>query len=261
MELLVLEKDVRARKEAELHAVAGATISGLSGHRFMARDWVSLIESDYPNRKVERVATDIAESQLYCGAFHENYDSAGNFVSLDCGDEQINIAAKYRGTSVESSLRTDSLDPAVYIPVAKNNISAGFQLFEQPWPRTNRKPAIREFQPWVAYTSGWAMFPEFWVWHQDINEVPVGPWVATGRYIHQAIRGVANWHLLIKQDMDSQQALYEALRLSDYWGVRGADWHYDDKNYVYFHVPPKPIDDPADGIGRRPVPNNGFVPR
>ena len=235
---------------------SGKPISGYAGKTLMAREVVALIAPHWPNSKVKAVATSLAESKESLGAWHDNYDSDGNLSSRDCGLYQINIPARHIGTSTEDDLRTESMDADVYMRVAKNNVLAAYKLYTTAWMRDGKKD-VRRWQPWVAYTSGWAMFPEAWVWHQEDGN-PVGPWVPTGRYLHQAIRGVANWHLLIAKDMNSDEALAEAKRLADYWGIKDGALKYNDKSYVYWQYPAKPLNPPEDGVGKRPSTNDGF---
>ncbi len=235
---------------------SGKPISGYAGKTLMQREIVALVAPHWPNSKVKATATAIAESKGSLGAWHDNYDPDNNaFLSRDCGLFQINIQARYVGTQTEADLRTESMDAVEYKRVATNNVMAAYRLYTTPWIRDGKQD-IRKWQPWVAYTSGWAMFPEAWVWHQEDGE-PVGPWVPTGRYLHQAIRAVANWHLLIAKDMDREEAVAEAKRLASYWNIKDGTILYSDRNAVYWKYPTKPTAPPVDGVGPRPKSNNG----
>lgn len=221
---------------------------GLEGKKVLQRTWTGwCYDQGYRGENlVKRVGTDLGESQLFVGAWHDNLvagQSGWEVVRRDCGGEQIDILAKYIDTPTEFALRTVSLDPEIYIPVAKNNIKVGWGLFQE-----------RKFDPWVAYKSGWATFPEWWVWHQDADGNPIGPWIATGRYVQQAIRAVANFHYFIKKDYTSTQALALAMKRQIYFKVHGL-LAFNETNGVYWAKwPDKPSDPPADGIGPRPVP-------
>src|SRR5439155_25428913 len=96
------------------------------------------------------VAVALAESAGTLGAWHDNLDTDGSVVSRDCGLYQISIPADRIGTSVESSLRTESMDPAVYTPIWQRNTERAHELYTQPWVG---RP-LRLWQPWVAYTTG-----------------------------------------------------------------------------------------------------------
>jgi hypothetical protein len=224
-----------------------------AGIQLQPRAMVGVITQYWPNQKVKALATAIAESHLYVGAWHDNLDTFDALISRDCGVFQINLSRYYVGTPVEDQLRTSSRDPNVYGPVVANNVRAAYRLWASPWVR-NGKPDYRRWQAWVAYGTGWAMFGEAWVWHQD-NGVPVGPWVATGRYLHQAIRGVANYYI-VNSLMTESEALREAERLATQYGAKG-ELRFSDQKLVYWVFPPKPTAPPADGVGPRPIPNNG----
>lgn len=226
-----------------------------TGKFLMARDVVALVAPHFPNSKVKALATCLGESSLCVGAWHDNLNTAGEVVSRDCGLMQISIPARLIGTTTEFGLRTPSLEPDEYLEVAKANILAAYKLYTQPWIR-NGKQDIRRWQPWVAYTTGWAMFGEPWVWKQTDGE-PTGPWVETGRFLHKAIRGVANWHLLIAKDMNADEAFQEAVRLADVYGAKGT-LLYNDKSFVYWTFPKAPVAPPADGVGPRPERNEGL---
>lgn len=203
------------------------------------------------------VATALGESAGSLGAWHDNL--AAGVASRDCGLFQINIPASKIGTPDEFALRTESLDPAEYMPVMHTNVDRARQLYLARWMRGGESD-IRRWQAWVAYTTGWATFPEFWVWHQDADGNPIGPWIATGRYIQRAICGQMNYHVVIKGDWDIQKALYYGARYAEHFGVKADLIVKPQKNgpdVIGFQTPPKPVDPPADGVGPRPVPNNG----
>lgn len=209
----------------------------------------------WANRKVEGTATFLAESHGSVGAWHDNLDANGAITSRDCGIPQINIRAQAVGTSDEFSLRTESLDVAVYIPVAAHACEIAARLYQEPWIRDGQT-TIREWQPWVAYTSGWALYPEAWVWHRAEGK-PIGPWIATGRYLHQAIRAVANWHLYTKKDLMTDAALAEGERLANIYGVTKGSLMYSSTRGVYWRYPPVPNDPPVDPVAEYPQKNDG----
>jgi hypothetical protein len=233
----------------------------LAGKVLQPRDIVDQVASAFPTARVQATATALGESAGYIGAWHDNTDGQV-LTSRDCGLMQINIPAQDIGTSHEDSLRTESLDESVYLPVVKHNVEIALELYNTPMvrirPDGTRYTDKRRWQPWVAYTSGWAMFPEWYTWHQDASGNPVGPWLATGRYVQRAIRAVANWHLLIKKDMDSDEALAEAKRLAKLFKVTAGELRYNDRNKVYWVAPPAPTNPPADGVGPRPISNDGL---
>ncbi len=178
-------------------------------------------------------------------------------VSRDCGDFQINIQARDINSAYEFTLRTESKDLDWYSPVIRNNCKAAYTLWSQPWTR-NGKSDFRRWQPWVAYTSGWAMYPEAWAWHRDADGNAVGPWVPSGRYLHKAIRGVANWYLYNVKTMTSDEALAEGKRLAAQYGITRGYLTYNSKNGVYWVYPPAPENAPTDAAMGYPVKNNGF---
>jgi hypothetical protein len=182
-------------------------------------------------------------------------------TTRDLGLFQINRSASIVGTDNEKLLRTTDLDPAVYEPVMRNNIDVAFALYDTAWS-LREGVAKRHWQPWVAYTSGWATFPEFWVWHQDADGNPVGPWVKTGRYIQRAISGQMNYHILVMKDWTVEQALYYGKRYATHFEVKAplqaskaTEGH---PSIVGFVTPPMPTEPPADGVGPRPTPNSGI---
>lgn len=276
---------------------ASSPDSGLTGHQLMARQFVSLIAGHWPNSKVKATAVGLSESQLRIGAWHLNKAlitdiaddvlvlnvetgeptivldgsrgkirlSGGDVVTVptttlwvvskDCGLFQISISASRINSGVEANLRTDATDEDEFMMVARENIEAAYRKWTEPWTR-NGKSDYRRWQPWFGYTDGWAMFPEAWIWHQ-LDGVPVGPWQATGRYLHKAIRGVANWHLLVAKDMDSKGALAEGERLATNYGVEHGDLFYHPKSFVTWKYPPIPPNPPSDGVGPRPAKNSG----
>lgn len=177
--------------------------------------------------------------------------------SRDCGLYQISIPARLINSPYEFTIRTESLDLETYMPVAKANVQAAYDLWNNPWVRDGKED-FRRWQPWVAYNSGWAMYPEAWAWHHDENKNPVGPWVKTGRFLHNAIRAVANWHLYIAKDMNEKEALEEAERLAGYWVTRHGELKYSSRNGIYWVYSPAPTTPPTAEPWGYPVPNNGF---
>lgn len=124
---------------------------------------------------VEMTAVILAESQGYVRAYNDNVDARGRVKSRDVGLAQINIPARYIGTKREAAL---------YDPLT--NLKAARALFQTRVTLTKR----RRFDPWYAFTLGWATFPEWWVFTKKEPR----HWAPTGRYIHQAIVGVANFY-------------------------------------------------------------------
>jgi len=178
-------------------------------------------------------------------------------VSRDCGLYQINIPAAQIGEDMEQSLRTTSLDSDVYDAVRDYNIMRADALYHSPWSRPGDTPDIRLWQPWVAYTKGWATFPEWWIWHQDADGNPTGPWTKTGRYIHRAIAGQMNLHLVILKDWTEKQALYYGKRYAAHFGVTQGKLIIKNDIVQWGDIPPAPSSPPADGVGQRPIENNG----
>ncbi len=202
---------------------------------------------------VKMVATVGSESLGYIGAWHDNVDNAGKTTSRDCGLMQISIPFRQVGTGTEWSLRTESKEEAEWQKVLKLNVLTGYKLYEQPWTLGD----IRRWQPWHGYTSGWATFPEWWIWHQDADHNPTGPWMPTGRYLMRAISGVANYHLLVKKDMTEKQAIDWAILEAAHWGIQGMIGIRG--GYIGWSAfPTKPVKPPKDGIGPRPVQNEGI---
>ena len=234
----------------------------LAGKVLMPREICAAAYEQTPWRNYEltkAIATALGESTGSIGAWHDNYsgDPSAGVTSRDCGLYQINIPAGQIGSPKEASLRTESLDEWVWSPVMENNIRVALDLYQTPYVRDGKQD-IRRWQPWVAYTSGWATFPEWWVWHQDADGNPVGPWIATGRFIHRAITGQMNFHIVIKQDWTAENALYYAKRYCGRFGIDPDLLYIRPKDgTLSWHVPPKPQDAPADGVGPRPSQNDG----
>lgn len=202
------------------------------------------------------IAVSLGESAGTLGAWHDNLDDSGHVSSRDCGLYQINIPASLIGTSYEEDLRTESLEEEIYQPVLENNIAAALAKYNAPWTRDG-KSSKRYWQPWVAYTSGWATFPHAWTWKQTAGE-PTGPWQATGRYIYRAIAGQMNMHVVIQKDWTVESALFYGKRYAAHFGITDAQLFIMKTDIVGWHYPPAPSSPPADGIGPRPVPNNGI---
>lgn len=227
-----------------------------SGRHLLPREIAQLGRFHWKNIElVKMVATALGESLGYVGAWHDNIDDSGVATSRDCGLMQISIPAREVGTSVEAVLRTEDLDPSVSTYVAAGNVDAAYHLYEQPW--TGRP--IRRWQPWVAYTTGWATFPGWWTWHQ-VEGQPVGPWVPTGRYLQKAIVGISNYHLLIAKDRTVDEAVALAESYSTHFSVAGEVYASEPKvgpPALAWRLPPRPEGPPADGVGPRPIPNDG----
>lgn len=182
-------------------------------------------------------------------------------VSRDCSLYQINIPARLINSDYEASIRSESLDPAVYEPIAKANVQAAYELWNSPQVRPAGQPQKRLWGPWVAYTQGWPMYPEAYVWHHIVDEngnsKPAGPWVESGRYLFQAIRATVNYQLLITKTMSAPEAVAEAERLAAYWGITRGDITYDERHAVYWKYPPAPTEPPTAEPWGYPVSNDG----
>lgn len=247
-ELLMLHED-------STRPDAARPVSALEGHSLMPREIADIGRDHWKDYELTKmVATTLGESAGYIGAYHDNLDGAGDVASRDCGLMQDNIVARLIGTDTEMSLRTTSTDRDEYLPVARSNIDWGFGLYSAAWKRDG-KTDIRRWQPWVAYTTGWATFPEWWVWQQKDGQ-PVGPWVPTGRYIQRAIAGQMNRHIIIVRDWEPSDGLHYAKMYAQHFGVTQGE-PVISNGLVAWKVPPKPTADPADGVGPRPKLNNG----
>ena len=231
------------------HEALGKSHGEFLGKTLMAREWAEIVKDHWPNQMIKAVGVILAESHGRIGAYNDNLrDSV--IVSRDCGGYQINIPARMIGSDYEKSLRTESLDPAVYMTVARNNVNAMYSLWATKGVFRNGKLDYRRWQPSVAYTSGWVPFPRLYAWHHDKEGNPVGPWVVSGRYLHNAIRGVANWHLVISKDqgMTSQEALAWTNLQAQHFGIADAEceWRYSDKKLIYYVPGPMPTKPPTE---------------
>jgi hypothetical protein len=165
---------------------------------------------------VKAVATFLGESQGSLGAYNDNMSADGALFSRDCGLAQINLQARLVGKPEEARLRTTSTDPADFEPVIAANLKPARALYDAPWKREGKLDK-RRWQPWYAYSQGWATFPEWWIWARPWLD----HWAPTGRYIQQAIVGVANYRLLMKNDLDGPGALSLAQKHAAAFGVPG----------------------------------------
>jgi len=237
---------------ATLVIFPSAARAGYAGKTLMPREYAAAAAKYHSGvGLVKDVAKAGAESHWNLGAWHDNYDLAGVLKSRDCGVDEINIPARQVGTQAEADLRTDSFDPAVWKRVLANSVEAAHKLFISPWTRDG-KPTIRMWHPWVAVTSGWAWFREWWVWSKAEQA-----WVATGRYVQQAIAGVANYLLVIKHSVTRSQALSLARKWADVFKITQGTLGIRDGIVAWISIPPKPSSPPADGVGPRPIPNDG----
>ena len=200
---------------------------------------------------VKATATFLGESGGSVGAWHDNEGADGKLLSRDCGLAQINIPASKVGTEYEAKLRTDSLDPAVYEPVIAENLRRARELYDTPWIRGGKKDK-RRWQPWYAYTQGWATFPEWWIWARPALD----SWKPTGRYIQKAVLGIANFRLLIAKAVTPERALEIAQGYADIFKIEG-ELGIRPSGIAWVHIPAKPSAPPPDGIGPRPTPNDG----
>lgn len=198
------------------------------------------------------VATALGESQGFVGANHLNGDDPAMATSEDCGLMQINIQGSAIGGPVERALMTSSKVEAEWRPIAEANVRSAAALYNEVGQVSGR----RHWQPWVAYTTGWATFPEWWVWHQNAAGKPIGPWMKTGRYLQRALVGVANYHLAISKDKSPAEAVALAQKLARTFKVQG-DLGIRAGIVAWLLVPAEPVMPPRDGIGPRPVPNQG----
>jgi len=237
-----------------------ATSSGYAGKTILPREIAEEAYNYWRNYELTKaVAVALGESGGSLGAWHDNYKADGvTLSSRDCGLYQINIPADDVGTQVEKDLRSESLDPYEYIPVKQANAYRAWGMYNRAWMRDGKQD-IRRWQAWVAYTTGWATFPEFWVW-KHVDGVPEGPWVPTGRFIHRAICAQMNFHLIILKDWDESQALFYGKRYANHFDVSGKLYIKRPKTgpaVVAFEIPDKPVNPPTNGVGPRPVPNDG----
>jgi hypothetical protein len=236
--------------------------SGYSGKTLMPRDIAKAcrdiqLTGMQPWRNFEltkAIATALGESSGSLGAWHDNYTN-GVLTSRDCGLFQDNIPARMIGTDYEDSLRTDSFDPDVYEKVEVRNIKFAYDLYNSDWQR-NGKSDIRRWQPWVAYDSGWATFPEWWVWHQQDGN-PVGPWIPTGRYIHKAISGQMNNMIVNEKLWRPEDALHYMQNYISYFKITSGEPYINNQGIIAWHIPAKPTAPPEDGVGPRPKANDG----
>lgn len=224
----------------------------LAGKQLMPREIASYGHPHWHgDNLVKMVATALGESLGYVGAWNDNL-AGEDTLSRDCGLMEISIPADLIGTDVEASLRTVSMVAGEWGPVVVANVQAAYRLWSNPGPNDGK----RRWQPWVAYTTGWATFPYWWTWKHDMDHVPVGPWHQTGRYLQKAIVGVANYHLVIAKDRNEPQALALANLHAEHFGVEGTLGIQ--KGIVgWTKVPQKPSAPPEDGHGPRPVENQG----
>jgi hypothetical protein len=216
---------------------AGHTLRPREAADYIARKWQSTDE------RHKGLATMMAESRGNVGAWNDNLNKDGSLASRDCGLFQINVNA-YDLPGLEPDLRTESHDPLVWDSVVRTNVGYAKNM----WDR-------RKWQPWVAYNTGWATFSEAWVW-RHVDGEPTGPWVATGRYIHKAIVGWANWNLMIALTKNPTGALASAHRQQTKWKVKG-ELGLRAGKVAFISLPPKPEEPPTDGVGPRPVSNDG----
>jgi hypothetical protein len=231
------------------------------GKQIMARDLAHEARKYWRNYELTKaVATAVAESHLFLGAFHDNLDAEGAVLSRDCGVYEFNIPAADIGTPVEFQYRTLATDPADYMPVLVHSVETAHEYYLSPWQRDGHKD-FRRWQAWAAYTSGWATFPHSWVWHHDADGNGVGPWVKTGRYIYAAIAGQMNNMSINEKLWTPEQALVYAVKYAAHFGITDAQPVLTtDKNgnrivsWIYPHAPLTP---PADGSGPYPAPNDG----
>ena len=229
------------------HEALGRTSGEFLGKQLMAREFCIYVEPHWPNQRVKAVATGMGESHLRVGAYNDNYDHNGVKVSRDCGVFEDNINDNLIGTDIERKLRTESLFKEDWEPVVKYNVRWFYGLWATKNVIRDGKLDYRRWNPSVAYTSGWVTNPMLYAWHHDIQGNPVGPWVVTGRYLHMAIRGVANYDHIIMNRTDATQALAWANYQASEWGIpeTWCKWAYSKEKGVYFVPGPKPTQPPT----------------
>lgn len=226
-----------------------------AGKTIMARDYAREARRYWQNYDLTKaIAKAGAESHFQLGSWNDNPNGF-----RDCGVDQISIPPSQIGTDEEFKLRTESKDPAVWKPVLTYSVERAWQLYNTPWQRDGQ-PAIRRWQPWVAYTSGWAMFPYAWVWHHEEDENGdlhgIGPWVPTGRYLFKAIAGQMNNLIVNEKLWTPEKALLYAGKYAAHFGVNDGSKPLLSGGIVIWQYPPKPTSTPS-GDGIYPVKNNG----
>jgi hypothetical protein len=232
------------------------------GKQVMPRDHAHKARAHWKNYELTKaVATAIAESHLYLGAYHDNLLADGSVGSRDCGVYEFNIPASQIGTLAEDALRTELLDPTIYEPVWDHSVSLAWDYYNSPWTRNGHND-IRRWQAWAAYTTGWATFPHSWVWHHDADGNGVGPWVPTGRYIFKAIAGQMNNMIVNEKLWTPEVALGFGDKYAAHFGIQdGSTLFFRTDNFgnqiLDWHYPAKPDSPPADGSGPYPVDNDG----
>jgi len=174
---------------------------------------------------------------------------AATFLSRDCGPGQVNIPASKVGTALEQSLRTESLDPDVYLPVLGHNLDACADLYVEPWVFSDGKHEKRQWQAWVGVRSGWGPYGKSWAW----SRVTANTWVATGRFCHRSIRAVGNWHR-VYNGKSTTWALNEVNRLKAIYEV-DSDYFIDSNGMIGIRFPAKPTHAGSDAD--YPKPNDG----
>ncbi len=225
-------------------SVGAFNLNAVPASAVLARDWQG------PDWKV-RLASDVDKDTgvLLADTVYAAKNVGPNVLVVpgkDCGLLQINIDVRKMGTEYEHRLLHEP----------DFNAHEGRLLFDEPGPNNGK----RRFGPWVAYTSGWVMFPEWWTWHQK-DDIPVGPWVPTGRFVHRAVRGWANFQVM-NRGLLLPIALEAANRHATKFGIKGAvlvEGKFPELAAIdWTPVPYKPLLPPADGIGPRPKKNTGM---
>jgi hypothetical protein len=227
----------------------------LAGKQLLPRQVADHVALAWRGREIVKgVATCLAESQGFAGAWHDNLGADGEtVVSRDCGIMQINIPAGEIGTGAEAALRSESLDAAVYGPVVHANFEAALRLYRQPWTRAG-KPDERRWEPWAAYTEGWATWTAWFAWSPAEQR-----WNPTGRYLQRAVAAVANYHAVIAKNWSLEAALEWARTEADFWQLTGSLYgrRTPEPAIVAWTAPARPTVRPADDVGPRPTPNDG----
>lgn len=148
----------------------------VAGKRLMPREIASLCyRHGWTDTKdlVVAVAVCLSESNGYPRAWNDNVVD-GVVKSRDLGLFQLNHPAKVIGTAAEENM---------YIPGW--NVQAARQHYLRA---IDYYGADFGWKPWYGWLDGYATDPAWWV-----KSRKTGRWFKPGRYLHRALRGVANF--------------------------------------------------------------------
>ena len=73
----------------------------------------------------------------------------------------------------------------------------------------------------------------------------------------KAIAGQMNYHVFILRDWTAEIALSYAHRYAEHFRVKDT-LYINSQGLVTWHMPAKPTSPPADGVGPRPIENDGI---